>query len=87
MEPSFKAPELAITLFMCLIDSTIVASYMWITKLLFVLHRWLRNVPVILLLNKYDLLETKVLDGHFKIETYFPEYSTYQLPIDSDCES
>ena len=41
---------------------------------------------MILLLNKQDLLKTKVLEGRFKIETYFPEYSTYQLPIDSDCK-
>ena len=28
-------------------------------------------------LNKQDLLKAKVLEGRFKIETYFPEYATY----------
>ena len=37
-----------------------------------------------MLLNKTDLLKAKVLEGHFKIETYFPEYSAYQLPTDSE---
>ena len=30
-------------------------------------------------LNKQDLLKDKVLEGHFKIESYFPEYSSYQI--------
>ena len=35
-------------------------------------------------LNKQDLLKAKVLEGRFKIETYFPEYSSYQIPTDSE---
>ena len=35
-------------------------------------------------LNKQDLLKDKVLEGRFKIETYFPEYSTYQMANDSE---
>ena len=36
-------------------------------------------MSVTLLLNKQDRLKAKVLEGQFKIETYFPEYSTYKL--------
>ena len=36
-------------------------------------------MSVTLLLNKQDRLKAKVLDGRFKIETYFHEYSSYQL--------
>ena len=35
-------------------------------------------------LNKQDLLKTKVLEGRFKIETYFPEYTTYQMTSESE---
>ena len=42
-------------------------------------YRWLKKFSVILLLNKQDKLRAKVLEGRFKIETYFPQYSTYQL--------
>jgi len=31
-------------------------------------------------LNKQDLLKDKVLEGRFKIENYFPDYSSYQVP-------
>ena len=41
------------------------------------IYRWYKKC--ILLLNKQDRLRAKVLEGRFKIETYFPEYSTYQL--------
>jgi len=34
-------------------------------------------------LNKQDLLRQKVLEGRFKIDTYFPEYSSYQTSADS----
>ena len=30
-------------------------------------------------LNKQDLLKAKVLEGRFKIETYFRDYSSYQM--------
>lgn len=35
-------------------------------------------------LNKQDLLKTKVLEGRFKIEHFFPEYSTYQMASDGE---
>ena len=41
------------------------------------------NPSVIMFLNKQDLLKTKVLKGCFKMETYFPEYVTYQITSDS----
>lgn len=34
-------------------------------------------------LNKQDLLKAKVLEGRFKIETYFSEFSTYQIANES----
>ena len=49
--------------------------------LLFV-YRWLKNVSVIMFLNKQDLLKAKVLEGRFKIETYFPDFATYQMNND-----
>ncbi|OON20820.1 linker histone H1 and H5 family protein [Opisthorchis viverrini] len=45
-------------------------------------HSWLRNISVILFLNKQDLLTEKVLAGKSKIEVYFPHYATYQAPAD-----
>ena len=42
------------------------------------------NPSVIMFLNKQDLLKTKVLKGRFKMETYFPEYATYQVTSDSE---
>ena len=41
------------------------------------LCRWLRQISVILFLNKQDLLAEKVALGKSKIEDYFPEYATY----------
>ena len=35
-------------------------------------------------LNKQDLLKSKVLEGRFKIESYFPEYTSYQMTSDSE---
>ena len=35
-------------------------------------------------LNKQDLLKAKVLEGRFKIETYFSEYASYQMANDSE---
>ncbi|VDP74411.1 unnamed protein product [Echinostoma caproni] len=46
-------------------------------------NRWLRNISVILFLNKQDLLTEKVLAGKSKIEVYFPHYATYQAPADT----
>ena len=67
-----------------------IGSYSYAYALLFIVHsthnRWLQNVSVILLFNKLDLLEAKVLEGCFKIESYFPEYADYQLPVVIDGE-
>lgn len=45
-------------------------------------NRWLKNISVILFLNKQDLLAEKVKSGKSKIETYFPAYATYQATAD-----
>ncbi|XP_065914028.1 guanine nucleotide-binding protein G(s) subunit alpha-like isoform X1 [Dysidea avara] len=50
-------------------------------------NRWLRNVSVIMFLNKQDLLKQKVLDGRFKIESYFPHYTSYQTSTDTPRDS
>lgn len=34
-------------------------------------------------LNKQDLLATKVMEGRFKIENYFRDFSSYQMTGDS----
>ncbi|VDO00432.1 unnamed protein product [Rodentolepis nana] len=52
------------------------------TSGLTVLDRWLKNISVILFLNKQDLLAEKVKSGKSKIETYFPAYATYQATAD-----
>ena len=46
-------------------------------------NRWLRQISIILFLNKMDLLSEKVLAGRSKIEEFFPEYANYQLPNDA----
>ena len=51
---------------------------------LLLFNRWLKNVSVIMFLNKQDLLKAEVLEGRFKIEAYFPEYSRYQMANDSE---
>ncbi|VDK40151.1 unnamed protein product [Taenia asiatica] len=45
-------------------------------------NRWLKNISVILFLNKQDLLAEKVKSGKSKIEAYFPGYATYQAQAD-----
>ncbi|KAF8570747.1 hypothetical protein P879_01283 [Paragonimus westermani] len=42
-------------------------------------NRWLRNISVILFLNKQDLLRDKVLANKSKIEDYFPEFARYTV--------
>ena len=39
--------------------------------------RWLRQISVILFLNKQDLLAEKVKAGKSKIEDYFPDFERY----------
>ncbi|VEL19554.1 unnamed protein product [Protopolystoma xenopodis] len=48
-----------------------------------ILEFWLRNISVILFLNKQDLLAEKVLAGKSMIEDYFPDYARYNPPTDS----
>ncbi|VDM30786.1 unnamed protein product [Hydatigera taeniaeformis] len=45
-------------------------------------NRWLKNISVILFLNKQDLLAEKVKSGKSKIEAYFPGYANYQAQAD-----
>ena len=42
-------------------------------------NRWLRNVSIILFLNKQDILQEKLEKGKI-IEDYFPDFSTYRPP-------
>lgn len=49
-------------------------------------NRWLRNISVILFLNKQDLLAEKVKAGKSKIETYFEEFARYVTPVDAVIE-
>lgn len=46
-------------------------------------NRWLKNISVILFLNKQDLLADKIKAGRHKLEHYFPEFANYQLPSDN----
>ncbi|XP_055732373.1 guanine nucleotide-binding protein G(s) subunit alpha-like [Salvelinus fontinalis] len=43
-------------------------------------NRWLRTLPVWVLLNKQDLLAEKILEGKSKMEEYFPEFAHYTMP-------
>ncbi|GAB6030404.1 Guanine nucleotide-binding protein G(s) subunit alpha [Chamberlinius hualienensis] len=45
-------------------------------------NRWLKNISVILFLNKQDLLAEKVLSERTKLSNYFPEFKHYTLPAD-----
>lgn len=44
-------------------------------------NRFLKEVSVILFLNKQDLLEEKIKANKFKLETYFPNYTNYKPNI------
>lgn len=50
-------------------------------------NRWLRNISVILFLNKQDLLAEKVKAGKSKIESYFEEFARYATPVDAVIET
>lgn len=43
-------------------------------------NRYLRNISVILFLNKYDILVRKIVDENCKIEEYFPSYEYFKTP-------
>jgi guanine nucleotide-binding protein G(s) subunit alpha len=45
-------------------------------------NRWLKSISVILFLNKQDMLAEKIKEGRHKLETYFPDFTNYQLPMD-----
>uniref|UniRef100_A0A915NP41 Guanine nucleotide-binding protein G(s) subunit alpha n=3 Tax=Meloidogyne TaxID=189290 RepID=A0A915NP41_9BILA len=45
-------------------------------------NRWLKSISVILFLNKQDMLAEKIKEGRHKLETYFPDFANYQLPMD-----
>ncbi|KAL3311251.1 hypothetical protein Ciccas_010172 [Cichlidogyrus casuarinus] len=49
-------------------------------------NRWLKNISVILFLNKQDLLVEKVKAGKSKIENYFPSYTSYRPPPEASTE-
>jgi guanine nucleotide-binding protein G(olf) subunit alpha len=43
-------------------------------------NRYLRNISVILFLNKYDILVKKIVEENCKLEEYFPNYEYFRLP-------
>ena len=47
---------------------------------------WLRNVPILLFLNKQDLLEDKIRAGRHKLEDYFPDFVHYVIPPEAEWE-
>jgi guanine nucleotide-binding protein G(s) subunit alpha len=49
-------------------------------------NRWLKNISVILFLNKQDLLAEKIKTGRHKLEHYFPDFKDYQMPTDSNTD-
>lgn len=50
-------------------------------------NRWLKNISVILFLNKQDMLAEKIKAGRHNLETFFPEFANYHLPADAVYES
>lgn len=46
---------------------------------LFYLYRRLETIPVILLLNKQDLLATKIKTNGARLSDYFPDFVDYTL--------
>lgn len=50
-------------------------------------NRWLRQISVILFLNKQDLLAEKVKAGKSKIEDYFQDFARYSTPGDAQLET
>ncbi|XP_065897609.1 guanine nucleotide-binding protein G(olf) subunit alpha-like isoform X2 [Dysidea avara] len=45
---------------------------------------WLKEASVTMFLNKQDLLKQKIMEGHFKLESYFPEYKTISKDVSSE---
>ena len=46
-------------------------------------NRFLKKVPIMLLLNKQDLLRDKIMNQQWKLENYFQGYSDYTISDDS----
>ena len=46
-------------------------------------NRWLKNISVILFLNKQDMLAEKIKTGRHHLETFFPDFANYHLPVDA----
>lgn len=46
-------------------------------------NRWLKNISVILFLNKQDMLAEKIKAGRHHLETFFPDFANYHLPVDA----
>jgi len=44
---------------------------------------WLRNISVILFLNKQDLLSEKIVRGQSRLEDYFSNFASYPMPSDT----
>uniref|UniRef100_A0A915EU34 Guanine nucleotide-binding protein G(s) subunit alpha n=1 Tax=Ditylenchus dipsaci TaxID=166011 RepID=A0A915EU34_9BILA len=50
-------------------------------------NRWLKNISVILFLNKQDMLAEKIKAGRHRLETFFPDFASYQLPSDAQYDA
>ena len=48
------------------------------------LYRYLKTISTILFLNKLDLLTEKIVAGRSKLEEFFPEFKTYQIPNETN---
>ena len=47
-------------------------------------NRYLNHISIILFFNKYDLLVKKLVEDGCKLEHYFPEFESYELPAKID---
>ena len=43
------------------------------------IFRWLRQISVILFLNKQDLLYEKIMSGKSRLEDYFSNFASYLM--------
>ncbi|XP_063694234.1 guanine nucleotide-binding protein G(s) subunit alpha-like isoform X2 [Bolinopsis microptera] len=46
-------------------------------------NRWLRQISVILFLNKQDLLYEKIMSGKSRLEDYFSNFASYPMPSEN----
>jgi hypothetical protein len=49
-----------------------------------IFSRYLKTISTILFLNKLDLLTEKIVAGRSKLEEFFPEFKTYQIPNETN---